>query len=190
MILNRPFRKARSVNATNTSFASKVATTTEPLGDAGTATGASVIQVANNNGSGGLTPCHLLVLPYGTGDANDVFDLRVIGWRRIGSGQAPHTLWVPSILAGLTCTLGAGTGVAGSPVVATEKLVDTITVTAGMEPTITADTTNQGTLIISSPAGDLTAWALVPLYGVEKVELTFDMTTGDPTNANALVAFV
>lgn len=186
MIFTRPFVKARSVNATNTSFASKVATLTEPSGDAGTATGASVLQLSD--GPNGIVPCKALLIPYGTGDANDVFDMRIIGWRRVGSGPRPDVLWIPHILASLTCTIGAATGVAASPVVATELFVDTITILS--EPTITADTTRQGTVMTYSPANDTIAWAIVDLQGCEKLELTFDTTTGDPTGANCLVALM
>lgn len=178
-----PYRKVRSVNATNTSFPSKIPTGTEPSGDAGTATGASVIQLVH--GRGGIVPCKAKFIFYGTGDANDVFEAKVIGWERCGSDTS--TLWNPLILAHLVCTLGAMTGVAGKYLVATDLLVDTITVNS--EPTITADTTRQGTLEISSPAADLIAFATVPLHGVEKIELIFDTTTGDPTGANALVSF-
>jgi hypothetical protein len=186
MIDTRRFRKARSVNATNTSFASKIPTRTEPSGDAGTATGASVIDLCGQ--PDGPTPSHAMCVFYGTGDSNDIFEVKLIGWRRVGSGLT--TLWVPTILAHLVCTLGTSVGVAGGEVLATEAFVDTITVASAGEPTYVAATTNSGTVRISSPAGDLIGFAEVPLLGCQKLELIFDMTTGDPTGGNALLAFV
>lgn len=176
MVRNRHYKKVRTTNAADTSFPSKVPTTTEPSGGG----------VINRSVAGDGSGLHLVF--YGTGDADDVFDTRVIGWRKVTGG--PTGLWVPTIIAGLTCTLGTATGVAGSEVVATELFADTITITSGGEPTVTADTTRGGTFRIFSPTANLIAWVVIPLYGFEKVELTFDMTTNDPTGANALYAFV
>lgn len=184
----RAFQKVRTVDATNTSFPSKIPTTTEPTGTGAAAATASVIEVSG--GSGGATPSRLLFIPYGTGDANDVFDMKVIGWRRIGSGPPPDTLWVPVTLLGVTCTLGAAVGIASSPVTETRKFVDTITIMSAMEPVITADTTNAGTVVRFSPAGDFIGWVEMPVRGFEKIEFIFDTTTGDPTGANALYAFI
>lgn len=180
----RPFRKAREVHATNTSFPSKVITGTKPVGTGASATEASVIELGT--GGGGFVPCKALIKPYGTGDANDVFNLRVIGWRRAQNGQ--FFTWLPDILADLVCTLGAATGYAGGLVAATDLMVDTITITS--EPTMTADVTPTGTLTIFSPANDLQAYAIVPLMGAELLELIFDMDTGDPTGGNALITFL
>jgi hypothetical protein len=182
MILSRPYQKARATNSGATSFASKVATITEPSGD-------GVIQLAH--GPNGHVPCHALLLPYGTGDANDVFDFDVWGWRRLGSGTPGNTIWIPSRIAGFTATLGTHTGVAGAPVVATELFADTLTIRATVgEATITADVTREGTHVVYSPADNTSAWAKICLYGFEKIEVIFDMTTGDPTGGNCLIAFL
>lgn len=176
VIRNRHYRKVRATNAADTSFPSRVATVTEP-------TGGGVIDRPNVGGGHGVQ-----FVFYGTGDADDVFDVRVLGWRKVGG--SPTGLWVPVIIAGLTCTLGTATGVAGAEVVATELFADTVTITSGGEPTVTADTTRGGTFRLFSPANNLIAWVAVPLYGFAKLELTFDMTTGDPTGANALYSFL
>ena len=173
----RPFKKARATNATNTSFPSKVLTTTEPSGDGVH----DIVPI-----EGGISPCKVLVVPYGTGDANDVFDMRIIGWRPLVREAQNVLLWVPTILASLTCTLGAGTGVAGTPVLNTALIVDTITILS--EPSVTADTTRQGLVEVYSPANDTLAWAELDLRGSYKIEFTFDATTGDPTGMNALFA--
>ncbi len=181
MLANRNFRRARTTNATDTSFASKIYTTTEP-------SGAGVWNLNDTPGSGAVVPCHVLVVPFGTGDADDVFDMRVIGWRRIGSGLKPDVAWVPTILFSLTCTMGTHVGVALSPVVATEFFADTIVVLS--EPTVTADVTRAGTVEVYSPANNTVAWAMGALRGCEKVEFTFDATTNDPSGTNCLFAFV
>lgn len=185
--LSQPFRKARSTNATDTSFPSKVPTITEP-------SGGGVLDLTE--GGQGLVPESLVVLPFGTGDDNDVFDMRVIGWRRIVGGPNPgDILWVPCIIAQVTATLSAAVGVAGAPVVATERFADTLAVTVegvtrdGELTAADAETfTSSGTTVITSPANDTPAFFEVCVKGFEKIEFTFDTTTGDPTGANALVA--
>lgn len=176
---NYPWRKALAANASTSSFAAKVATLTEPSGD-GVASLTTV--------PGGEVPCHVLLLPYGLGADDDAFSLRLVGWRRIGSGPYPGVLWVPTTLAELSCTISTSVGVAAAPVINTERFADTITIVANMEPTTTADTTRMGTFTIFSPANNTPAWAMIPTQGVEKLEFLFDQTTNTPT-MNCLIAF-
>lgn len=176
------FRKARSVNATNTSFPSKIPTKTQPSGDAGTATGASVIDLMDPLVVSGLSQNSVMVVPYGTGDDDDEFAMRVIGWRRLGSD--PETdLWVPYKLCELTCTMSTAVGVAGTGVVAAERFCDTLSVV-----------TNMGNanvdVVVFSPQDNTVAHAVIDLKGAQMLEITFDMTTGDPTDANCLLAFL
>lgn len=178
-LLSRDFQKVRSVNATATSFASKVPTLTEPSGDAGSATGASVIDLCPG-GNGVSQASRLVLVPYGTGDADDVFAMRVIGWRCLGRG-ATTAIWIPVILAELTCTMSAVTGVAGGAVSATEYFCDTIALVSGNDD-ISID--------IVSPTGDVIAHAAMDLKGFQKIEFQFDMTTNNPTGANCLIALV
>jgi hypothetical protein len=166
------FRKAKATNATDTSFPSKVPTATEPTNDG--------VHDLLNGVANGSVPNAAVLVPYGTGDADDVFAMRVIGWRRVGFDPLTD-LWVPVVLAELTCTMSATTGVAGTPVVATEFFVDTLALVTGNDD-ISID--------IVSPTGDEIAHAVVDLKGFQKVEITFDMTTNDPTGANCLVAFI
>lgn len=178
--LSRNFTKALATNANTSSFASKIPTVTEPSGDG----------IHDIRGPGLEVPQRILLLPYGLGSDNDVFDMRLIGWKRIYvDSKTKPTLWVPMVLAGLSATISAAVGVANSPVLNTERFADTITVTSGYEPDTTADTTNNGTFVIQSPTNDLVAWAIVNLYGVEKIEFTFDQTTNTPT-CNCLFALL
>lgn len=174
-----PFR-ALTTSATDSSFASRVPTNTEPSGN-------GVIDICSQ---GALAPWAVQFWPFGLGDDNDVFDLRLWGWYRYGNN--PGTLlWVPTLLAQVTCTMCAVTGAAGMLIAATERFCDTITI--GHQPKkIDADSggaASSGTLEISSPTNDLIAFGIVPLLGCQKLQLDFDMTTNDPTNANALLAY-
>ena len=176
--LSRPFLKARSVNATDTSFPSKIPTITEPSGDAGTATGASVIDLGGEKG--GVCQNGMIVLPYMIGDDDDVMAMRIIGWRKIGNNPATN-LWIPVIIAELTCTGCTAVGIAARDVLNTERFCDTLALVTGNED-ISID--------IVSPTGNVVAHAIVDLKGFQKVEFTFDMTTGAPTSGNCLYALL
>lgn len=180
--VGRPYQKALATNANSASFPSKVPTVTEPTSD-------GVVDLLNA-GTGLTVPRAVKVLPYGAGSDNDVYDLRLIGWRRIKGTTPQTTLWVPTVLVEVTCTLSGAVGVAGSPVLATERFADTVTIkAAGWEATTTADTTRAGSVLIFSPQNDLPAWFVIELNGEEKVEFTFDQTTGTPTG-NCLIALL
>ncbi len=178
----RVYRKALTANNNDSSFASKIPTVTEPTNDG----------VIDLKGTGSTIPQWMDVLPYGLGGDNDAFDMRVIGWRHIGElgpQAALKALWIPTILVEVTCTISAAVGIAGAVVLNTERFADTITIkSAGFEPTITADTTRQGTVVVFSAVNDLIAWFALELRGMEKVEFTFDQTTQTPT-MNALISF-
>lgn len=176
--LSGPFRKARSVNASDSSFPSKIPVATEPSGDAGTATGASVIDLAINPGGGGVIQNGVLIVPYGLGNDNDAFSIRVIGWKRISTGDPTTVLWVPIVLAELACIISTTVGIAGKLVIETERFADTITRVTGSDRSCD----------IVSPTAEEIAHAYVDLKGFEKLELTYDQTTGTPT-MNALLSF-
>lgn len=161
--------KALAANATDTSFASRVPTTTEPTGD-------GVVGLRSHPDQ--VVPTWLLLVPYGTGDANDAFDVRVVGWRRVG------TLWVPTTLLEFTATLGTAVGVAGADVADTEKFADTVSDPATGKGSVGVDCQP------TSPADNTVAHYLVDTRGCPKVEFLFDATTGDPTGANLLYAQV
>lgn len=176
--LSTSFQKARSVNQTSATFVSKLPTATEPVGDAGTATGASVIEL----GQGGATsPNVLIICPYAIGSNNNTFSVRVIGWRSIGENAPTTMLWIPVVLVELACTIsGTAIGIAAKVILATEMFADTIALTYGNDD-ISVD--------IVSPAADIIAHALVDMKGSQKLELSF--TTGSSaTSCNALVALL
>lgn len=168
--------KARSVNQTSNGYVSKIATGTTPNGDAGTATGASIITLCHE-GITGVSGA--VILPYGVGSNNNTFSMRVIGWDRIGND--PNTLlWVPVMLLEVQVTLSSScVGVAGREVVATELFADTIALvgTSG-NPNVSCE--------IISPANDTIAHLTLTFKGFAKAELSF--TTGaSATSCNALV---
>lgn len=164
------YTKAYTTNATDTSFASLIPTTTEPV-NATSALASGVHKVRRE----GASPKWLRVVPYGTGDANDVFDMWITGWQKIG------TLWVPTRLVMLTCTLGTATGVASAAVTNSELFCDTITATMGI---------SNVSYELYSPTDNTVAHALVKTNGCEYIQFSFDMTTGSPTGANCLFARV
>ena len=173
------FRKVRSVNATDTSFPSKVPTITEPAGDAGTATGQAVVDLINGKSSAPVQNLGKFIF-YGTGDENDVFAARIIGWTVIrGVQNVTKDLWIPVVLAELTCTMSATPGIALAAVLSTELFVDTLVLVTGNEDV---------SIDIVSPTADEIAHCVVDLKGFQKVEVTFDTTTGDPSGCNALVS--
>src|SRR5262245_61439641 len=110
-----PLARALAANSNDANFvATKIPTITEPGG----------IKIGQENG--GYVPQCMLIVPIGLGADNDVFSVRIIGWRRIGSGNAPNVLWVPTCLGEFACTCCATVGIAGAPVIATERFCDTI----------------------------------------------------------------
>lgn len=176
--LHRTAARALTTNSSASSFASKVYTVTEPSGN-------GIVELIRDGG--GLVPQRVKLWPIGLGSENDAFSLRIIGWEKIGQGAAPATGWIPTIVAELACIVGTAVGVASSPVLNTERFADTITIVT--EPTITAATTRQGTVELTSPTNDLIAHAKVWIEGFHKLEFTFDQTTGTPT-MNVLFAFL
>lgn len=169
--LSNNLTKALTANSTATSFASKVITATEP-------TGSGVIDLRYPGRFLGYSKLRLH--PYGIGDDNDVFAMRAIGWTYATDGDPDTAVWVPIVLAELTCTLSVAVGVAAKYLLNTERFADTIVKVTG----------NDEHLRIVSNAGDVIAYAELYCSGVHKVELTFDMTTGDPTSANCLYALL
>ena len=133
--------------------------------------------------------------PIGVGADNDAYSLRLIGWRRITGGviTGHQQIWVPSIIAEVSCTLGGAVGVANSPVLATERFADTIPIVAARQlaaiDTDSGGAASRGTVQILSPANDTAGYFTAELCGCEKIELQFDQTTNTPTG-NALVAFL
>lgn len=158
------YQRARTSNATDASFPSKVATLTEP-------TGAGVIKPHRMGSMGSGV---VLVTPYGAGADNTTFDMRVISWR-----QTTLLLWVPTIICQVSCTLSAAVGVAATDVLDTDRFADTITLGIG----------NAGIdCQVFSPANDTAGHVILDAKGASLVEITFDMTGA--TSGNALYAWV
>lgn len=189
--LSRSWKKVLLTNSTATSFASKVYTTTEPTND-------GVIDLTAGGpgaGIGGIVPQYIMMKPYGLGSSNDGFSMRVIGWTRIGTQVNVSTSvllgWDPSPFAEFACLLGATGGVAGSAVINTELFCDTITPVAAKLPNrvIAAGTAINSDVRIYSPADDTAAFIIMPIWGFEKFEVTWDQTTNTPS-MNCLYKFV
>ena len=173
--LATPFFKARSVNQTSATFVSKIPTATEPSGDAGTATGASVFDIGKGYAQNGV-----LVTPYGIGSDNNTMSLRLIGWRSIGANAVATLLWIPVIICEVAATLSTAVGIVGKTVLDTERFADTLSLTTGNDDV---------SIDIVSPTGNVIAHFVADLKGFQKLEVSF--TTGSSaTSCNALLAFL
>lgn len=175
-----PLRKARKVNETSNGYVSKITTATEPQGDAGTATGASIIDLVHG---GNIAHGSVRIFPYGSGANNTTFSMRVLGWEYtgIGGGDVGVTretaLWIPGVLCEVQCTLSTSVGVANKCMVATERFADTITPTTG----------NDNITVFRTSTADNTIASLIVLtQGCLKLELQFT-TGGSATDCNAWV---
>jgi hypothetical protein len=184
--LMRQLKKALTTDSTASSFASKVMTFTEPTGNG----------VIDFGDPGEEVPCFLLLWPYATSGDNDTMDMRVIGWRRLLSTAQGRTAWLPGALGQFTCTMSAQVGVAGAPVVATERFADTIVEHATVKldgrtvDSAAATPIFYGSTVMHSPANDLIGMIQMPLRGCEKVEILFDTTAAGTTAMNALYALL
>lgn len=172
----RPFKKVLATSATDTSYPSRIPTLTEP-------TGAGVIELGLPGAIGGIVPCRVILVPYGLGSDTDAFEMKVLGWRRLGIGPSPALLWIPTPLGSFTCTMTIQTGIAGSVILNTERFCDTIAIVK--EPVTVADVTAAGVTTRFSPADDTIGWIEMELRGVEKIEFIFDLA-GGTTSANCL----
>ena len=155
--------KIRAASSTDSTFPSRVPTATAPSGDG--VIGDPIVQGA---------PDWVQVIPFGDGADNATFDLRVIGWKVSDLG-----LWVPTILAQAACTLSAAVGVNTYEVTASQRFVDTMTLTQVL--------TNVDSKL-SSPTSDLVGSFQVQTRGCALIEIIFDL--GTATGANALVSWV
>jgi len=173
--LSQKLRKAKSANATDTSFPARIPRATEPT------TGTIPL-----GGTGAASQNAAVILPYGTGSNNHTFSFRVIGWRLLDEtgAQPPTSIWIPVILGEFSVTLSSTyLGLAGKQIVATEFFADTIT--------ITYPSTAPGSIEIISPANDAgIASVTMDVKGFQKLELIFNINSGSTTDMNALVALI
>jgi hypothetical protein len=154
--------RVRATSATG-SFPSKVPTATQP-------TGAGVVEDPVVQGA----PQYVQIIPFGDGDDDSTFDLRVMGWKVSDLG-----LWVPTILAQAACTLSATVGVDTYEATSSQRFADTIV--------LTQVRTNVDSKL-SNPTGNLIASFQVETRGCAFIEVTFNL--GTATGANALVSWV
>lgn len=182
MSLAAPFTKVFSSNKAvpTGGFPSKIPTKTEPTGD-------GIIELGPSITDGGQqTNDQLLVVPYGTDDVGEQYDIRAIGWRPIG--KAPNVLWVPVVLAQVAVTLIAMTavnGVAGTEVDENQIFSDVLSLTAGEAGNVS--------VVDMSAIADVIAHFRLLTRGFWKVEFTVDGSayvagTNNAASANALVA--
>ncbi|TXH14226.1 MAG: hypothetical protein E6R03_09730 [Hyphomicrobiaceae bacterium] len=158
------YSKARSTNDTTNGFASKVATATQPSGE-------GVITISQ---TGRFTRNNVMLIPFGAGSDNNTMSVRAIAWRQIS------TLWVPTIVCEVACTLSTAVGVSGAAVVDTDRFADTLTLTYG----------NAGVdCQVFSPANNTPAHVVFDAKGATLLEIIFT-TGGSATSCNALVAYL
>lgn len=174
LVYGQSYFKARSVNQTSAAFVSKVPTGTEPTGDAGSATGASIIELGVDYFPPPKTVVN--VIPFGVGADDSTMSVRIIGWAKAGTGTT--ALWIPVTLAELLCTLSTAVGVAAKYVVNTERFADTITLTYGNDDV---------SIDLGSPANNTIAIASVLIKNFQKLEISLQ-TGGSATSCNALIS--
>lgn len=166
-----PFQRALVNNSTDVTFPTIAATTTAP------ATVDSTTPTANLFvGQCGGT--ELLIIPFGTDAANEQFHMRVTLFKqvRIGSlSTATLTLYVPYSVGTFECTTGALTGVASSPVAATENFCDTVTEVG--------TTWDDNFVTVKSPVDDITALIRIDTRGYDLFQVDFDMDAAGGTDA-------
>jgi hypothetical protein len=153
-----------TTDATDTSFATKHPTGTEPTGDA-------VIDL-NSYGEAREVQESLFLIPFGAGADNTTYDMRVIGWRKVGTGDS--TLWVPQLICELSVTLGGIVGVANKLLGTSDRFADTLALNTGIAVLYQGDADAQPAL------------AEVDTMGCAKVEIIWDMTGA--TSGNCLWA--
>ena len=149
-----------STNDSSTSFASRIPTGTRPT--------ANIVEP-----QGSIASNLIQIVFFGAGSDDQTFDARLIGWNSTNTGSST-SLWVPTPLAGFSCTLSTAVGIASRDAVATDRFADTIS-GATYNPS--------GGVEIVSPTGDIIAHVVVDIKGSEIVQLDFDMTGA--TNGNA-----
>ncbi len=177
---NKP-RRARQVNYATNGYPTRVDTLTQPtILDGGAATSQVMFPLTDLAG-GGKIPNGILINPFGIGNDDTTFSLRVLKWDLtfgdIGTGIFPP-VWTPTPLVEVACTLSTATGVATGYVLNTERYADTIT--------LTGTTGNQGINVdINSPANNTKASLYVDLKGAFGFEIIFT-TGGSATSCNAL----
>jgi hypothetical protein len=187
---HRTIRRAMAANATSTGFTAKAPTATKPSGNA-------VLTVVESEAAGGTPgnykhPSLIQLWPFGLGSNNDGFSMRLWGWNSFGdTSKTVPVVWVPTLLVEVAVVVGNIAGVANSPLLSTELMADTITIVSQprLTDTDSGGAASRGTVRIYSPANDLVAFLVVPLYNTALIEFDWDQTTNTP-EMNTLYALL
>lgn len=151
-----------TTNSTSSSFASTAIVASTPSGD-------NVIQTEIPNH--GVTNTMMFVF-YGAGADDATYDSRIWGWQYVDG----TSLWVPTLLAELTCTLSTMVGVSGQAITNTDRIVDTYALDTGFNSNVSVE--------IVSPANNTGGYVVVDVRGFKYVQVDFDMTGA--TNGNCI----
>lgn len=193
MLQARRLQKACATDLTTSSFAAIPPTIATPSGN-------GIVNLLGGE-HGSPIPKRMLVMPYGVGGANnDAFDLKLTGWRLVGTPGHQDTtkaLWIPQHLVTVSCTLSSTVkGVAGAFLDDTSYFADTIVPKTAhvTEPRMTSDDfAGAGffadSLIVMSQADDTAGWFIIQLYCVDMIQFQGDQTTNTPA-MNALFAML
>lgn len=178
--LSRNLDLAWTTNCNQSAFSNPLPTLTAPTAGSGWVLASSLAL------NPGVVPSRLRLYPIGVGNANDVFSMRVWAlYHRLSSSGLHFYLPVPVLE--VSCTLGAYAGIASAEFTTTTLFADTITIVK--EPVTTANTTNDGTTVVWSPANDTPAWVEIDSRAAIGHYFDFDQTTNTPT-MNCLVSRV
>lgn len=164
---NFEWTRASDANLTNTSFPSRIATTTAPTGNA-------VISWKRRTEGGQNIGANTLQFKIiGTGADNATLQVRLWGWRSLElSGST--TIYSPTLLLELDAVLSTSVGVAGSALLSTERVADAITATSGF--------TAPDWCTLHSRTDDLDGHVLCDGLGFPLLEWTFDLGTATAGN--------
>lgn len=130
---------------------------------------------------GGEASSGLVFIFFGVGSNANTFKARVFGWSEHAGGNVTGTakkpLWMPQLLASVTCTLNTSyPGIDNTAVDSTNFFVTTMTEDVG-NPGISSE--------VISPITDI-AHLVIDAKGSQFVEVKFAIASGSTTSMNAL----
>jgi hypothetical protein len=161
-------RKALAANSTATAFVEQEPSATAPSG-----TGVwDLLDREIGWGAGVKVPSYLQLIFFGAGSDTQTFDCRVWGYNATNDST---TIYIPQLLADVTCALGPTTGCDGAAIAASTLMVDSITVNQG--------SADGGFRNLVNSADDTTASLLLHCRGCRWIKLDFDMTGATSGNA-------
>jgi hypothetical protein len=167
--LVRAFATDSSGGSGGNTYPSRVPTTTQPT----VANNPGLIQL----GTAYVTNNDILLFPFGQGDESDTFNLMLLGWKQT-QVSGTTALWVPFTLCEITCTLGNTTGVADTPVGASDLFCNDISIVTG---------NSNVDISIIVPGGELLAFALIDVKGNNLIEIIGNLESS-ATAMNALIS--